>query len=393
MSDTIPYAVLRYTSHWVQGALAGVPQEEPQKTKCDGFYDLLSSLYSSQQKGGVSLVQSTWDALCNYQPNFAFLASWRDKFTHADDLKHLAFPAYLIEQYPIYEHGFNLLFGPSGTGKSFTALNIASCAAQNTTVIYVAGEGLAGYAPRWEALKAYHGIESAELIFYTEALQLLDTNELQQFIDALQDNKPGLVIIDTLARSAVGVEENSAKEMGAFIQACEVLREQLGCAVLLVHHTGVSGRIRGSTSLYAAADSVLALTNNDGIITLRNDFEGNGKNKHNQPAKPRFFKLEPYEVDGMKSAVLIEQDSDDVSIIPGGELTINQREILRALVNADNAMSAQEVIEITGISKSTVYRQLGTLGDAGYIHGVNSEHSDNKLYSLTDKAQGVFDES
>ena len=65
-----------------------------------------------------------------------------------------------------------------------------------------------------------------------------------------------IIIIDTLHRSFGGHNENNPQDMGAFIQACDDLKESLNCTVIIVHHTGHSAadRARGHSSFYAALD-------------------------------------------------------------------------------------------------------------------------------------------
>jgi hypothetical protein len=49
--------------------------------------------------------------------------------------------------------------------------------------------------------------------------------------------QPKLVVVDTVARNFVGGDENSAREMGVFVEGCEVLRKGFETAVLPIHHT------------------------------------------------------------------------------------------------------------------------------------------------------------
>ncbi len=61
-------------------------------------------------------------------------------------------------------------------------------------------------------------------------------------------------MLDTLARNFFG-DENSAKEMGQFIEGVEETRRDCGCAVWIIHHANVSQenrRERGSAALRAA---------------------------------------------------------------------------------------------------------------------------------------------
>src|SRR5690606_13091125 len=80
-----------------------------------------------------------------------------------------------------------------------------------------------------------------------------------------------LIVIDTLARSIVGVDENSAKDMGGVIKHLDQLRRATGSTILLVHHTGkdASAGARGSSALRAAMDTELEVTAAGQLMTLK----------------------------------------------------------------------------------------------------------------------------
>ena len=123
------------------------------------------------------------------------------------------------------------------------------------------------------------------------ALTLLAATE-----DMDQDIK--LVVIDTLARHMTG-DENSNKEMSAFIALVDTIREEHGCAVLIIHHTGhctdKSNRARGASAFYASLDFEFLLKgNNKGTGTI----EGT-KNKEGTIYPKRGFSLVPVELDGI----------------------------------------------------------------------------------------------
>lgn len=90
---------------------------------------------------------------------------------------------------------------------------------------------------------------------------------LREHIERL---KPDLLVIDPLARFMVG-DESGTKDMGAFIAALDLLIQEYDLAIIVVHHTGKPGpdaregghRLRGSSALFAAADSVLMLDKAD----------------------------------------------------------------------------------------------------------------------------------
>ncbi len=70
---------------------------------------------------------------------------------------------------------------------------------------------------------------------------------------------PAFLVVDTVARNFGAGDENSTKDMTAFVTACDDLRASVTAMTLcLVHHTGWSDdhahRPRGSIALHAATD-------------------------------------------------------------------------------------------------------------------------------------------
>jgi hypothetical protein len=69
--------------------------------------------------------------------------------------------------------------------------------------------------------------------------------------------KPKVIIVDTLHRFLQG-DENSAQDTKTMLDACAALIAEFDCAVILVHHTGVSNeaqhRARGSSAWRGALD-------------------------------------------------------------------------------------------------------------------------------------------
>ena len=78
-----------------------------------------------------------------------------------------------------------------------------------------------------------------------------------------------LLVIDTFATATVGADENSAMDVGKIISACRCAAEELGCAILLVHHCNKGGSAeRGSSALRGAMDF---------MIEIRTLTDGNNK--------------------------------------------------------------------------------------------------------------------
>lgn len=177
---------------------------------------------------------------------------------------------------------FALLYGESGHGKTHVGLDFAYACATGAatfadtfqitrplTVAYASGEGLGGLADRLRAVSRYYGTPDVPLYLFSDIPQLFAAygeNGAIPFVSAWQQlAKAGRVpaqldvlILDTLHNATAGSDENSAKDAGVTQAALRLLRDELGCAVLLLHHANKSGSSeRGSTALRASCDTVL----------------------------------------------------------------------------------------------------------------------------------------
>jgi hypothetical protein len=117
--------------------------------------------------------------------------------------------------------------------------------------------------------------------FVTDRGLRLDRRENLRAIRTLIETlRPDYVIIDPLARFFSG-DENSSRDVGRLVASLDELIQAYGVAIELVHHTAKpSGddpragglRLRGSTALFAACDSVLLL-DRDGTDAFKLSFE------------------------------------------------------------------------------------------------------------------------
>jgi hypothetical protein len=75
-----------------------------------------------------------------------------------------------------------------------------------------------------------------------------------------------LIVLDTMARCFGAGDENSTKDMNAFIAGCDKLRRAFpGCTVLVVHHCGWEGtRPRGARAWEGALDTATKMERGEG---------------------------------------------------------------------------------------------------------------------------------
>lgn len=171
------------------------------------------------------------------------------------------------------------VYGPPGSAKSFTALDMAGSIAagidyhgrkvRQGPAVYVAGEGFNGLARRLKAWSIVRGVEREGLPLSVSNMPaaLTDPENLATVLAAIEatEQPPSLVIVDTVARNFGPADENSTQDMTRFVNACDEIRLAHQCAVLLVHHVGHGDqtRARGSSVLNGAIDTALRVTKDE----------------------------------------------------------------------------------------------------------------------------------
>lgn len=181
------------------------------------------------------------------------------------DLDELPEAELLVEGFLVKESVVRL-YGPPKSYKSFVMLDLAACigagipwhgkAVVQARVLYVVAEGVRGIKRRVRAWETLNKRTMVGVSFYERAVQLGDRNDVSQLIRTAKRGGYEFVVLDTQARCTVGLEENSASEMGVVVAALDVLKEVTGACVALVHHSGASGgRARGSTAILGALDA------------------------------------------------------------------------------------------------------------------------------------------
>jgi hypothetical protein len=191
----------------------------------------------------------------------------------------------------IPRQGLAIVGGPPKRNKSFTILQQAICRSLGWPWLgFATSPGCTvsfnAEVPERETqlrLRTMLGALAAPLPvgalhFVTDRGIRLDQRDgLRTFRTVIETLKPDLVQIDPLARFMSG-DENSTREMGRLVGGLDELIQTYGLAVEIVHHTAKPSnddprdgghRLRGSSSLFAAADSVLILDRaGDGVFKL-----------------------------------------------------------------------------------------------------------------------------
>jgi len=174
--------------------------------------------------------------------------------------------------------GLGVVFGESGSGKSFLTQDMTFSVARGvdwrghkvhqTGVLYLASEGQGGMPGRSKGYGRRHKVNMADLPFgFIEGAPSLLTGDWKDLCLSVDHfiamNGPlGIIVVDTLAQSIPGGDENSSETMSKVIANCRKLHQHTGATVILVHHAGkdTTKGARGHSSLRAACDFEIEVT-------------------------------------------------------------------------------------------------------------------------------------
>jgi RecA-family ATPase len=281
------------------------------------------------------------------------------------------------------EGDYSVLWGPSGQGKSFVALDWAVCLAlgipwqgrypvpRQCPVIYIAAEGGRGMKKRARALAEKHGVSDIPgLYFLIEPLYVREPGVVEAFLEELEarDIFPGLVIIDTLSRSFGGGEENASADMGKFIEAItHIAKERCMTALILHHSNATGGRERGHTSLKGGANamfSCLGLKSDKGhlqAVTLEIQ-----KQKDDINADAIYLRAEP-----RRTSLTLEWEPTPEKAPKGGKhppTPMRKEDMLSTLGNSEDGYTWKEWKLASKVPKDMFNRRIRQLTLSGDIY-------------------------
>lgn len=162
-----------------------------------------------------------------------------------------------------------ILFGASGSGKTFIALDLAMALSRGVAwrghrvpnpvrVLYIAAEGSGGVGNRITAYLRKHGIERpCNLSVMPETPSLMLEGDIREVLaSVIAAGGFDVIIIDTFAQVTPGANENAADDMGRALANLRTLAKAVQAMPILVHHAGkdASKGARGWSGLKAAAD-------------------------------------------------------------------------------------------------------------------------------------------
>ena len=210
-----------------------------------------------------------------------------DVFLHVSEMKDIL-PEWLIKKF-IEKNCQSELFGPVGSLKSFLAIAIGMCIASGKDfygnkvkdkgpVLFIIGEGRSGFKRRLKAWCLEHGIDIDTLPIWVsrqpaQMTQEESVNDIKKAVWIITEKygPPKLIVIDTLNRNFGPGDENTTKDMTAYVRGCDAIRDVCDSSILTLHHSGLADkeRARGNSALFASMDYCYRIdVNRDETINL-----------------------------------------------------------------------------------------------------------------------------
>lgn len=279
-----------------------------------------------------------------------------------DEIDDIPPPQFLIQDF-IVADSLAVLFGQPGHGKSFVALDWALSIAhgmsrwmgkdvQQGSVMYMVAEGLSGYGIRKKAWRKGHPVYTdGDLHWLRDPVNLLDAQEVADFIELCNEMQPMVVVVDTLARCMPGADENAPGPMSQAIEALDTIRRETKACVLIVHHSPKDGGTpRGHSSLLGAVQTSIKVTLSEGVITLSVE-----KQKDGSPVDMRL------KLSSVEPSAVLEPIGEGAVIVPKSAMSERAVKAGLAAMVVHGGASLPDLMDATGLSRSTIFNVLGVM--------------------------------
>jgi len=239
------------------------------------------------------------------------------------------------------------------------------------TVHFILARVLRGMYKRMRALAQYHGTEVphnlqviGQAVYFGEPAHL---KQLQEDLAAMSvEQRPKLIIIDTLGRSTGPLNENDTKDMGMFVDALDSIRRATGACVLCVHHTSKAGEdMRGNITLRGGATTMLKVTRKSEKTAEVTAY----KQKEDARFEPLLLEVVPVELDPFTSSIVLRPTEDMCVIEPFTATEAKKAKLLTILQGG--ALTSSEwrarALATLDMADSTATRYIKALKTEGVV--------------------------
>lgn len=337
--------------------------------------------YGEDTGGGVKGFQANEDAFADFigqefEPPPPEERS-RDKISFLHDYAdNVQDPTWLIPGV-LPAMGTGMLYGPSGSYKSFLALDMALCLAHGipgqwgappvkNDVLFLAGEGpVATGRKRWPAWLEHHDIQfrNDHRFFIKDRVPFFTDTDAWEHVkaDLAELNaRPALIVIDTMSRLMTGMDENSAKDAVMITGFMEQLSRYFEAFVLGLHHTG-------KDEAKGARGSSVFLANMDTVISTKLKIGGTEFRVRKQKDADVSDEIHYFQIKEVAQSIVLERSEVLADAAPKKTTSAyawaSVEEVVRTLEGLGGETSehvlAEEIASQHGLDMNLVRKQLG----------------------------------
>ncbi len=170
----------------------------------------------------------------------------------------------------------SMLYGVSGTGKTFTGLDLALSishgiswqgrAVQQGTTWYINTEGKRGLKKRLQAWYQEHEtlvptVDAFKIIPWPLDLRAYS----QELMETINDQAvpPTLLVIDNFSMCTSGIDQNKQEQVAPVLQLMNTIAADYNCHLLIIHHTNKAGDVNGTMAFRNHVDTMIELVKED----------------------------------------------------------------------------------------------------------------------------------
>jgi hypothetical protein len=273
-------------------------------------------------------------------------------------------------------------------------------------VVSVLAEGQGDLSRRNAALIKHLGLQAEQLrdmVYLLAAPNLSNAETVKRLLGAVDQRgiDPVLVVIDTLARTFGGGNENQQQDMNRYVDGLYLLHESLPrTSILTNHHFNRDQQSRGSSVLLDAMDFAFEMKVENGTVRFEST-----KNRYGAPFAD--FYATPCVIDlreGESAPGIIRLPTDETTavvlepcdaperktgqVIAGHKLLDSDRKLLIALRNEPTGrLSHSRWSEAALVHKQTVNKRRTSLLETGLVE--HTAVGNASYYSLTETGKEV----
>ncbi len=226
------------------------------------------------------------------------------------------------------------------------------------------------------SLRAHQGTPQDPLHYLSlPEYNFRESQDCLDLLDKVESKKAGLIVIDALANTLRGGDENSSLSVAPVLNNLRRIAEIARCAILLVHHNNKEGIFRGSSVISASVDLMLSIESppGDELIQLH-------------PLKSRIVSPQPFAARAVFDDPLFWLEKSDEHI--SRKLGRAEAAVLGYLAANDKATTPQMMQDISTSTPGGVRQLIHQLKVSGLIERVNEgSHGQTAVFQLSESGR------